>query len=48
MKFYQERIHPVVLGLDKFRANTWDQDKISFIQKWLIENFETGGKRDNS
>lgn len=30
---------PVIHDLEKLRANTWDQDKISKMQEWLRLNF---------
>ena len=33
-------INPVIHDLEKLRANTWDQDKITHIQNWLRNNFE--------
>ena len=33
-------INPVIHDLEKLRANTWDQDKITHIQQWLKDNFE--------
>lgn len=33
-------INPVIHDLEKLRANTWDQDKITHIQDWLKVNFE--------
>ena len=33
-------INPVIHDLEKLRANTWDQDKITYIQNWLKANFE--------
>ncbi len=33
-------INPVIHDLEKLRANTWDQDKITTIQCWLRNNFE--------
>ena len=33
-------INPVIYDLERLRANTWDQDKITYIQKWLKDNFE--------
>lgn len=33
-------INPVIHDLEKLRATTWDQDKITHIQQWLRENFE--------
>lgn len=33
-------INPVLRDLEKLRANTWDQDKITHIQQWLKDNFE--------
>ena len=33
-------INPVIHDLERLRANTWDQDKITHIQNWLRDNFE--------
>lgn len=33
-------IRPIIYDLEKLRANTWDQDKITYIQNWLKCNFE--------
>ena len=33
-------IDPVIHDLERLRANTWDQDKITHIQNWLKDNFE--------
>lgn len=33
-------INPVIHDLERLRANTWDQDKITYIQNWLKDNFE--------
>ena len=33
-------INPVIHDLEKLRANTWDQDKITYIQNWLRGEFE--------
>lgn len=33
-------INPVIHDLEKLRANTWDQDRITHIQQWLRDNFE--------
>ncbi len=33
-------INPVIHDLEKLRANTWDQDKITFIQNWIRNGFE--------
>jgi len=32
-------IRPVIHDLEKLRANTWDQNKITHIQQWLKDNF---------
>lgn len=32
-------INPVIHDLERLRANTWDQDRITEIQNWLDENF---------
>lgn len=33
-------INPVIHDLEKLRADTWNQDKITKIQQWLKDNFE--------
>lgn len=33
-------INPVINDLESLRADTWNQDKITHIQKWLKDNFE--------
>ena len=33
-------INPIIHSLEELRANTWDQDKITYIQEWLKDNFE--------
>jgi len=33
-------INPVIHDLEKLRADTWNQDKITYIQKWLKDNFK--------
>lgn len=33
-------IYQVIHDLERLRANTWDQDKITHIQHWLRHNFE--------
>lgn len=33
-------INPVIYDLEKLRPNTWDQDRITYIQNWLKDNFE--------
>ena len=38
-------INPVIHDLEKLRANTWDQDKITHIQEWLRNNFEVKDER---
>lgn len=32
-------INPVISDLERLRANTWDQDKITKIEIWLKDNF---------
>ena len=32
-------INPVIYDLENLRADTWNQDKITFIQNWLKDNF---------
>ena len=32
-------IAPVLIDLERLRKNTWDQDKITDIKKWLDRNF---------
>lgn len=33
-------INPIIHDLERLRANTWDQDKITFMQEYLINEFE--------
>lgn len=33
-------INPVINDLEKLRADTWNQNKITYIQNWLKDNFE--------
>lgn len=33
-------INPIINDLESLRADTWNQDKITYIQKWLRDNFE--------
>ena len=35
---YQAVINPVIHDLDKLRADTWNQDKITHMQNWLRNN----------
>lgn len=35
---YKAVINPVIHDLDKLRADTWNQDKITYIQNWLRNN----------
>lgn len=30
---------PVLIDLERLRKNTWDQDKVTDIKKWLDRNF---------
>lgn len=32
--------NPVIHDLEKLRADTWNQDKITYMQNWLKNNFE--------
>ena len=32
-------VNPVIYDLERLRKNTWDQDKITDIKKWLNRNF---------
>lgn len=33
-------INPVIHDLEKLRADTWNQDKITHMQNWLKNNFK--------
>ena len=35
---YMAVINPVIQDLDKLRADTWNQDKITHMQNWLRNN----------
>lgn len=39
-EFNWKVIKPIINDLEKLRANTWDQDKITWIQQYLRDNFE--------
>lgn len=39
VKNNQRIVRPIINDLEKLRQNTWDQDKITKIQKWLKDNF---------
>lgn len=39
-EFNWKTIKPVIINLEKLRANTWDQDKITWMQQYLRDNFE--------
>ena len=39
-EFNWKVIRPIINDLEKLRANTWDQDKITWIQQYLRDNFE--------
>lgn len=38
-------INPVIHDLEKLRANTWDQNKITHIQNWLRNAFENSNNQ---
>lgn len=40
-------IRPVVYDLEKLRADTWNQDKITEMQTWLKNNFEVKNEKSN-
>lgn len=40
-------LNPVICDLERLRANTWDQDKITHIQNWLRNNFKYARKYNN-
>lgn len=33
-------IRPVIHDLESLRADTWNQDKITYMQNWLKNNFK--------
>ena len=40
-------VNPVIYDLERLRKNTWDQDKITHIQDWLLDNFKYERKYNN-
>ena len=40
-------VRPVIRDLERLRKNTWDQDKITHIQDWLLDNFKYERKYNN-
>ena len=33
-------IRPVIFSLEELKKNTWDKDRVEWIQRYLKENFE--------
>lgn len=46
-KHTKSAINPVIHDLERLRANTWDQDKITHMQEWLRSNFIKEDSHDN-
>lgn len=43
-RFKFSTINPIIWDLEKLRANTWDQDKITKIQEWLKDYIGTSAE----
>ena len=39
-KFTWMVIRPVIFDLEELKKNTWDKDRVEWIQKYLKDNFE--------
>lgn len=39
-KFTWAAIRPVIFSLEELKKNTWDKDRVEWIQKYLKDNFE--------
>lgn len=39
-KFTWMSIRPVIFSLEELKKNTWDKDRVEWIQKYLKDNFE--------
>lgn len=33
-------IRPVIFSLEELKKNTWDIERIEYVQKWLEDNFK--------
>lgn len=39
-RFAWATIRPVIFSLEELEKNTWDKDRVKWIQKYLKDNFE--------
>ena len=39
-KFTWAAIRPVIFSLEELKKNTWDKDRVEWIQRYLKDNFE--------
>ena len=39
-KFAWVAIRPVIFSLEELKKNTWDKERVEWIQRYLKENFE--------
>ena len=39
-KIARAAIRPVIFSLEELKKNTWDKDRVEWIQKYLKDNFE--------
>lgn len=46
-RFTWMAIRPVISDLEELKKNTWDKDRVEWIQKWLKENFEVKDESEN-
>lgn len=45
-KFTWAEIRPVISSLEELKKNTWDKDRVEWIQKYLKDNFEVEDDND--
>lgn len=46
-KFTWAAIRPVIFSLEELKKNTWDKDRVEWIQKYLKDNFEVKDESEN-
>ena len=46
-KFAWMSIRPVIFSLEELKKNTWDKDRVEWIQKWIKENFDVKDESEN-
>ena len=46
-RFTWAAIRPVIYSLEELKKNTWDKDRVEWIQKWIKENFDVKDESEN-